>query len=319
MTTPNDEATAEWPAPGEDDTDPVGFAPIYQPPGDPFVDDDFPATGSGFDPVELPGWNAPPAVKVGRRRLAVVAGIFLFLAVAVGAILVGPKFVGGPARSQQARSQAAGTAAPGGGAAAPGPVTAPVGGRTTAAFELVDGAASVRVRAGDLGDDLFQISTPDGSGVAPRVESGGDDVRLFLPAGAHGGPTSVEIVLNTSVRWTLRLHGGTQQTQVDLSGAQIDAVDLEGGANRIDLTLPAPRGLMVVRMTGGVDQFLVRLAGATPVRVRVQSGAGKVTLAGATHTGIAPGKSFTAYGWGDGSAGVDLLAVAGMSALTVEP
>ena len=32
---------------------------------------------------------------------------------------------------------------------------------------------------------------------------------------------------------------------------------------------------------------------------------------------FAPGRSFTAYGWGTGAAGIDLSAVAGMLALTV--
>jgi len=70
-------------------------------------------------------------------------------------------------------------------------------------------------------------------------------------------------------------------------------------------------------MSGGVDQFQVRLRGETPVRVQVQSGAGQVTLAGATHRGIAPGKEYTAYGWNQGGSGIDLTAAAGMSALTV--
>jgi hypothetical protein len=97
----------------------------------------------------------------------------------------------------------------------------------------------------------------------------------------------------------------------------VEAVDLNGGATRIDLTLPAPQGLVPVRMTGGVNQFQVRLADATPVRVRVQSGAGQVTVAGSTHRGIAPGRSFTANGWGSADSGIDLLAVAGMAVLTV--
>ena len=59
------------------------------------------------------------------------------------------------------------------------------------------------------------------------------------------------------------------------------------------------------------------LTAVTPVRVRVQSGAGTVTLDGATHRGIAPGRSFTAYGGGSAAAGIDLSAVAGMSAMTV--
>ena len=42
-----------------------------------------------------------------------------------------------------------------------------------------------------------------------------------------------------------------------------------------------------------------------------------MTVGGSTYRGIARGRSFTANGWGDGAAGVDLQAVAGMAALTV--
>jgi hypothetical protein len=305
-----DEPTQDWPATGEaeDDTDPVGFAPItYPPPADPFVDDDdFPHTGNGFDDWAFPLASPeppvppPPAPKPRRRRrlLAVVA-----TAVVLGGMTV--------AILAAART---GPAAPAAGGSA---LTAPVGDRTSAAFDLVDGASSVRVSAGDLHGDLYRITTPGSSGVTPRIEESGDGVRLRLTPATHGGPSQVEIVLSTAVRWSLRLDGGTQHTQVDLTGAQVDAVDLLGGASLIDLVLPAPRGLMPVRMTGGVDQFRMRVADATPVRVQVQSGAGEVTLDGATHRGIAPGKSFTAYGWGSGGTGIDLFAVAGMSALTV--
>lgn len=297
----DDEPTQQWPSPAEEDTDPVGFAPVTYPPAvDPFVADD------EFDssvPQEV--WGKPPAPPRRNRRLlvAVVAGVVVLGGMTAAILVAGRNSARVPA--------AAGTVRPGAGA-----VTGPVDGRTAAVFDLVDGAASVRVSARDLGGDLYRISTPSGSALAPRVETDHDGVRVHLAGTGSPAPAQVEIVLTTTVRWTLRLDGGTQQTAVDLSGAKVEAVDLGGGASQIDLTLPAPTGLVPVRLTGGVDQFRVRLADDTPVRVRVQSGAGEVTLDGTTHRGIAPGQSFTAYGWG-GAAGIDLSAVAGMSALTV--
>ena len=318
-----DQQTGEWPAPGIEDwaeeaTDPAGYAHVYGPPSDPF-DEEEP------DDV-LPGWEAPTDQHptVGRRRILVLAGVFLALAALVGVILLTGRDSAGVERAAGGRNGGgvpAGDqgAAPGDdqGAPAGSPVSAPVGGRTAATFELVDGAAAVQVRAGDLGDDLYRITTPDGSGVTPKVVDESGALRLYLPAGTHGGASAVTIQLSTAVRWTVRVHGGANRTQIDLNGAQVDAVDLEGGANRIDLALPAPKAVTAVRMSGGVDQFYVRLAGGTPVRVRVQDGAGRVTLAGDTQTGIAPGREFKAFGWTPGGTGVDLTAAAGMSGLTV--
>jgi len=300
----DEEPTLQWPAPAEEDTDPVGFEPITYPPAvDPFVTED------EFLPGEERVWDTPPAAPRRSRRLLVAA--VAVLAVALGgttaAILV--------ADHQGAARRPA--AAPDHGGSGPTAVTGPVDGRTSAAFDLIDGAASVRISARNLGADLYRIASPAGSAVAPRVDSDRTGVRVHLVGTGGSAPGQVEIVLTTTVRWTLRLDGGTRQTAVDLSGARVESVDLGGGANRIDLTLPAPTGPTPVRLTGGVDQFRVRLAAATPVRVRVQSGAGEVTLGGTTHRGIAPGRSFTAYGWETGAAGIDLSAVAGMSALTV--
>lgn len=65
-------------------------------------------------------------------------------------------------------------------------------------FEVVDGAAGVRVRAADLGDQLYRIS----SDASPRVEESAGALRLAA------GAKTVEIVRNADVRWTLRLRGG---------------------------------------------------------------------------------------------------------------
>jgi hypothetical protein len=268
----------------------------------------------------LPGWGSPPLEveeRVGRvqraRKGLLLAGLTLFLAGLIMAIIFAARLVGAGSPT---------TAAP----VAPGPsgepvaatsISGPVDGVTAAEFDVVDGARSVRIRAASLGADLYRVETPSGSDVAPRIDRAGGNLRLRLPHGSTGAPDEVDIVLNADVRWTLRIDGGADRKTVDLSAATVDRVDLAGGARTIDLTLPAPRGTLPVRMAGGVENFRVRLPGATPVRVRVRSGAGAVTLPGVTHHGIAPGRSFTANGWDSGRAGVDLLAEAGMATLTV--
>ncbi|GIM98146.1 hypothetical protein [Paractinoplanes toevensis] len=185
-----------------------------------------------------------------------------------------------------------------------------------ATFELLDGATSVRVRAEKI-DDLYRISTPDGSGLTPKADRDDADVRLRLVPGPEAGSGIVDVVLNADVGWTVRIAGGTQETSIDLAGGVADGVQLAGGSSRIDVSLPKPAKPVAVEMTGGVDQFRVRLAAGTPARVQVGSGAGQVILDGQTHQGIAAGQSFTANGWQEGVAGVDVQARAGVGALVV--
>jgi hypothetical protein len=200
---------------------------------------------------------------------------------------------------------------------APSTVTGSRNGEQNATFELLDGATSVRVRADALGDDLYRVHVPDGGGLVPHADEDHGTVRAHLTAAPEPGSGVVEVVLNSDVGWTVRLDGGTRDTAIDLSGGIADGVQLAGGSSRIDIALPKPARPVAVEMTGGVDQFQVRLAAGTPARVQVGSGAGQVVLDGQTHQGIAAGQTFTANGWQDGAAGVDVRARAGVGALTV--
>ncbi len=330
------DSTSEWPTPdpaefAEEDTDPTGFTPVsglpYPPATDPFDDPGFTSA------YPLPGWTAPPDLGAApgavrsRRPVLLAIAAFAGLAGLIAAFLLVPRgsepdptaaaatvpaatATAGPAET--ATQAPADNGDPGGDRT----VTGARGGLDTATFDVLDSATVVQLSAADLGDDLFRVSTPADSGLTPSAEQAGGTVKLRLRSDGRGGSAAVTIELSSAVRWTLRLDGGTARSRLDLTGADLAALDLNGGASRIDLALPSPRGLLPVRMTGGVDQFQVTLAGATPVRVRVQSGAGQVTLDGTTHKGIAPGRSFTTGNWA-GTAGIDLLAIAGLSALTV--
>ncbi|WP_122977997.1 hypothetical protein [Actinoplanes teichomyceticus] len=301
---------------------------LYPPASDPFDDPGFTSA------YPMPGWIAPPDLApvpaAARRRkplLPVLAGLIALVGV-VAAVLLIPRAhpasspasaaTTGPATGATTGPATGATTGPATGATTgPGRLAAPRAGLGAASFDLLDSATLVDLSTGDLGDDLFRISTPARSGLTPAVERDGGAVRLRLRSDGSGGSATVTIRLSSAVRWTLRMSGGAAHSRLDLTEADLAALDLDGGASRIDLALPEPRGLLPVRMTGGVDQFLVRLAETTPVRVRVQAGAGRVTVGGTTHQGIAPGRSFTANGWNGADAGVDLLAVAGLSTLTV--
>jgi hypothetical protein len=270
-----------------------------------------------------PGWPAPRDAGKGgtryrskppRRKI----GLALLVVALLGAgAIVTAGFLDSPAdRSTAAAARPGGSPQQGRGGGT-GTLTAPLDGLDNAGFDLADSATSVRLHAADLGDDLYRISSPAGSGLLPRVVRSGAEVRLFLAPSAQPGTGVVDVAVNATVGWTLRLDAGVAESVLDMAAGKVDGVELSGGASRIELILPRPQGQLAVRMTGGVDQFLVKLVKLTPVRVRADSGAGEVTVGGSTYHGIARGRSFTANGWGDGTPGVDLQAVAGMSALTV--
>ncbi len=196
-------------------------------------------------------------------------------------------------------------------------VSAPVRGRAEAGFELVSDAAVIDLRATELGDDLYRITTPAKSSVVPRAQLGAGGVRLFLDDNGERGDASVTVLLNADVRWSMRITGGVKAGVFDLGAAEINEVDFAGGAARIDLTLPRPDGTLPIRLSGGVNRFEVRTDQGVPVRVRTRRGAGQVKLDGRTDDGVARGASFLSPDWADSENRIDLDAVAGVGTLRV--
>ncbi len=191
------------------------------------------------------------------------------------------------------------------------------GGGDVSAFELVNGADVVRVRIGDLGSDRYEVSTPDGAKVAPAVAVDGHEVVAGLRNTGGAGPALVNVVLSSSVRWTVRLAGGANDESVDLTGGPGGDVDFSSGTSRAAVALPAGKGTQRVVLGGGAAQFDVRLSGDNPVQVAANGGAGSVTIDGTTHSGVGGGSIWTPGGWSTATDRYDIDATSGVSTLTV--
>jgi hypothetical protein len=195
-------------------------------------------------------------------------------------------------------------------------ISAPANAASAATFELVSNATSVNLRTAALGTDLYRITTAKNSAV-PQVKTTDAGIRLFLVNPSKRIDTTVDIVLNSRIRWSLTMTGGVRNSVLNFAGTTVGSVDLNGGATRIDLTLPPPRGTTPVRMSGGANQFQIRTTGAVPVRLRIRKGAGKVVFNGQTDNGVARGATFTSPDFADGGDRIDVDAIAGVGTLTV--
>ncbi|MEV1113186.1 hypothetical protein AB0I95_31790 [Micromonospora sp. NPDC049751] len=197
-------------------------------------------------------------------------------------------------------------------------MTASLAGRQKATFVLVDGLTSFDLRVTDLGDDLYRISSPSGTGVAARPVLDGETVRLGVVAAGASDGRAVRVLLSERVAWRLRLEGGVSEQVLDLTRARLRGVDLVGGSARTDLILPpVDRGVMTVRLTGGTSRLSVRVPGTPPVRVRAGSGAGSVVVRDQRWNGVAAGDLVSTPGWDRSSNRIFLDLVAGVNAVTV--
>ncbi|MGC4770613.1 hypothetical protein ACLQ25_16760 [Micromonospora sp. DT44] len=225
--------------------------------------------------------------SVGARLLLTAAAVVLVLGVMAVAVIVSDPYRLGQTYSdtgpQDTRQDAA--------AASDQTMTAPLAGRQKATFVLVDGLTSFDLRVTDLGDDLYRISSPSGTGVAARPVLDGETVRLGVVAAGASDGRAVRVLLSERVAWRLRLEGGVSEQVLDLTRARLLGVDLVGGSARTDLILPpVDRGVMTVRLTGGTSRLSVRVPGTPPVRVRAGAGGRGRRLGGGPRPAVERGR-----------------------------
>ncbi|MFY1631795.1 hypothetical protein ACN27F_00715 [Solwaraspora sp. WMMB335] len=243
------------------------------------------------------------------RRVMIILGVIAALLVAGTIVAVVIDRLGS--------GSAAGPGFDGGDGAPAWTVQEPLGGRTVARLEVLDGATEIRVLAADLGDQLLRARTPPQGAVAPQVTVRDDSVQVGLAETGNGGTGVLDIELHRDVRWSVRILGGATEQRIDLTGTRISEVELAGGVSTLDIVLPEPDGTVGIRMSGGAGTWRVEAPAQVPVRVRAGSGAGSISVDGERRDGVAAGETVSTPSWEETTDRYDIDAAAGFSDLTV--
>jgi hypothetical protein len=250
----------------------------------------------------------------GQPRLVTVGLVLMGVVVLLAGGVAGVVYFsgdGGKAGSKQVVNQGVSDAAQ-------RTVSAPLGGRKAASFELLAGVSTVQVSMKDLGGDLYRISTPADAGIKPSPAIKGDDVQLQVDRDGAGTGGQIQVVLSTAVRWQLRFSGYADEQQINLSGGKVSSVEMVAGMHKADLRLPEPSGTVPVKITGAVDQLAVRSPADNPVRVKVGGGATDVVAGDRKLHDIAPGSTLTPKDWKEHSDRYDVTAASAIGSLNVE-
>lgn len=135
------------------------------------------------------------------------------------------------------------------------------------------GSWRVLVRAAAPG--AADLATSVGGGGAASVEVRPDNLVLVKNrrGGNHGA-----VDLNPDYTWYFKIHGGTWNTVLDLSGLSISGIELDSGAGNVTCTLPAPSGVVPIRVNSGIVGVTMHRPRNTAVHAVVSSGSVKVRL-----------------------------------------
>lgn len=193
-----------------------------------------------------------------------------------------------------------------------GVVVVPRGKSSDAVLHVVGLPSRFRLAAADLGADLCRV---DLDGRTPSVRAWSSHVMVQLRGRARAAARG-ELMVHQGVRWTIEINGGCSQLEVDLRPALLAAVVVRGGARQLELDLPAPDGVVPVRVLGGAVRMVVRRPAGVPVGVRIRGGASEVVVDGVRVRAAAGGTTFA--GRTEGEPGYEVELHGGASRLVVE-
>ena len=157
--------------------------------------------------------------------------------------------------------------------------SAPLRGTTAGHLRLRGGIAHMTISSGAAGPELFRARF---TGPQPRIRSAGNGVDIaYRPAlPIIWRRQSARVALNASIPWQIEVRGSLFRTTVDLTGLEVSALTVEGGANRVAVRLPRPSGTVPIRIRGGSSIITIQRPDGTAVRAMMRDGANRVRLDG---------------------------------------
>jgi DNA-binding MarR family transcriptional regulator len=202
---------------------------------------------------------------------------------------------------------------------APASLSAPLGELARAALEFTDGAADVRILAGEEPSELYRASF-DGVQPTLRLQSGTLSVRYrrMGPFEWGGARPSGSLGLNPTLPWTVNLRGGAAGVSLDARGLELAGLCVEGGANKLDVWLPSPRGSIALCLGGGANRVLLQRPQGVPMQLQVRGGANRLEFDGQRFGAVGGDLRLASPGWELAEDRYSVEILGGASRLTIQ-
>ena len=87
-----------------------------------------------------------------------------------------------------------------------------------------------------------------------------------------------EVELNARIPWDVEVRGGASRLVADLRGLRLGSLKVDGGANRLEVTLPVPSGTVALAILGGASNVAIRRPEGVAARLCVSGGVTNLEL-----------------------------------------
>jgi hypothetical protein len=152
---------------------------------------------------------------------------------------------------------------------------APLGSSRSGRLRFMNGAHQIVIRSDSRERSLYRARF---GSQTPTVGVQGDVVTVRYPRSptddwlGYRSERTAEIVLNTSIPWDFEFRGGASRLLADLRGLRLSSLNLDGGANRLEVRLPPPTGAVRIAILGGASNVSIHGPAAVGARLLVSGG-----------------------------------------------
>ncbi len=169
--------------------------------------------------------------------------------------------------------------------------SAPLEGLDHMTLRIDLGAANITVRGDNsVGSNLYQARM-EYSGAKPSVKLDRSSRNLSISqSGAFGifqnRRFTLDLQINTKVLWRIFANSGASTDTYNLTGVNIESIELNTGASRNVITLGEPTGTVPVSLNGGALTVNIHRPKGTAASVEVSGGAVSLDADGKRQRGI---------------------------------
>jgi DNA-binding MarR family transcriptional regulator len=194
---------------------------------------------------------------------------------------------------------------------------APFGPEAAARMIMETSASRLEFRGAAAVGQLLQASF---DGPRPDVQASGGtaSIRYRRKASAAFSSRAARVSLNGSIPWSIELAGGLTDLTGTLAGVSLERLEVEGGANHIDIELPAPSGSVPIRVRGVASNARFRRPAGVAVSIRVDGGVSRLRLDGQRFERLAGDRRLTSEAFARSTDRYEIEVLGGASEIRVE-
>ena len=148
--------------------------------------------------------------------------------------------------------------------------SAPLGGLESGRLVVSSGISRLTLRTDDRMAELYKARF---EGPVPDVKVQDGKVTIRYPRRLwilSGEQRAAEVTLSATIPWRIVIQGGASDITADLDKLNLAGLEIGGGLSSIRLRLPAPSGVVPVRISGGASEITVRRPAGVAARVHLK-------------------------------------------------